>query len=388
MIMIRKLLKYCIFIGVAATLLLGLAACNKNKESRKSQQIITVAPRASANVLHYAGTINPVSRVPITSPEDGFVSSMQFQYGDILKKNQLLYIIKSAKQHETFQSALTDYLKAKQTLDASRAKNQSTLQLSKDGIVSRDEVQEAQETYYSDELAFFQAKAKFDQLLALHQITDFPTLSIEDVATITKLLSSFSKKIETVTLYSPGDGIALLPKDDKKSEVVAGKAVKSGDVLLYVGDISGISVEIEANEIDINQLNEGQKAEVTSTALPNVILHGYIAHINTQALSSGGGSPIFVIRVVVPKITSAQRKLIHIGMSAEVSITLRHKPQILIPVRAVLRQNGQTMVKVLDKTTGVAKVVPVVTGATTKDSVVIVSGLTTGDKVAVPNKAK
>ena len=70
------------------------------------------------------------------------------------------------------------------------------------------------------------------------------------------------------------------------------------------------------------------------------------------------------------------------------TITLKYKPQILIPVRAVITENGNTFVNVIDKTTKQIKKTPVVTGITTKDSVVIVSGLNSGDQIVVPNQAQ
>lgn len=383
MIKPQKQLTYLLVFLIALISILSLTACHK-KQQKKTTRIITVMPQASENVLHYSGTIDALTRYPITAPEDGVIAKMNFQYGDILKRDQMLYVVQSDKQQKDFQEALTEFIKAKQTLDTSRAKNQSTQQLFKEGIVSRDERDDTQIKYYSDELAFFQSKDKFDSLLALHQITDFPQLSIADVKTINKLLNSYKKKIERVSLYANAGGIALLPKSDKKSEVIEGAAVKQGAVLLYIGDIEGLSVEIEVNEVNINQLKEGQKVSVTSDVLPNVTLSGYISHINTQALSSGGGNPIFAVTVVVPKITETQRKMIHIGMSADVSIELKHKPQILVPVNAVLRERGQTSVRVMDKD-GTIKNVPVTTGSTTEDSVVILSGLKSGDKIVVPN---
>ena len=72
-------------------------------------------------------------------------------------------------------------------------------------------------------------------------------------------------------------------------------------------------------------------------------------------------------------------------MNADVSITIRHKAQIQIPLNAVARKNGITTVKVKDKTSGQIKDVTVTTGQTTQDSVVITSGLKSGDQVVIPN---
>ena len=194
--------------------------------------------------------------------------------------------------------------------------------------------------------------------------------------------------VNKLQILSPSDGIALLPNKTDNSEqsnadirLTIGSQVKASQVLLTVGDITGITLTVKINELHINEIKLGQKAIITSDAFEDA-LNGTVTHIDQQATSdSSGNAPTFAIKITVPAITPLQRKIIHVGMSAKVALTIDKPATIKLPLNAVLNVDGKVSVKLLDKTTGKIKTVPVITGATTLDSVVIQQGLKAGDEV-------
>ncbi len=129
----------------------------------------------------------------------------------------------------------------------------------------------------------------------------------------------------------------------KIKKLIKGDAIKQGDVLAIIGDIEGISVQIKVNELTINQIKLGQPVKVTGIAFPDYILDGKITRIDKQGEASNGGLPTFSAEVVVPHLTEAEKKEIHVGMSAKVEINIEEDKQIMVPITAVKEKNGHIL---------------------------------------------
>jgi multidrug efflux pump subunit AcrA (membrane-fusion protein) len=179
--------------------------------------------------------------------------------------------------------------------------------------------------------------------------------------------------------------LAPAKNDDDTKKVSKGDVVKQGDVLAVIGDMTGVSVRIKVNELTVNQLKLGQKVTVTGIAFPEYALAGKISRVDRQAESSSSGIPSFAVEVAVPKLTPVQQAAIHVGMSAKVEIDLNDDARMMIPVAAILEKNGGAFVKAYDKKSGKLKEVAINTGKTTPNSVAVLSGLTAGDQIVVPD---
>jgi len=88
----------------------------------------------------------------------------------------------------------------------------------------------------------------------------------------------------------------------------------------------------------------------------------------------------------VPKISSEERRTIHVGMTAKIDIGIENPSQILLPLSAIQDKEGKISVTILDPTTNKPKVIPVVTGETTVEKINIVKGIKPGDKVIIPKE--
>ena len=210
-------------------------------------------------------------------------------------------------------------------------------------------------------------------------------LTIADVDKITKLLEAYLTK-DHLTIASPCAGLLLSPfkKEETNKKIGKGDIVKQGEVLAIIGDMQGLKVNVEVNELVVNSLQVGQKVKITGMAFPERTLTGYLSLISRQGVLSNSGSPIFEVTVTIPTFTKEERQFIHVGMSATVAIDTNasHTGAIFIPIAAVKEDHGNTYVSLWDhkKMTSLK----VKTGKTTMDSVMIVAGLKTGDKILVP----
>lgn len=363
---------------------INIAACNKTKQptQKTAPKILTISPLPSSKTLYFSGLITPLEALAVLSPTDGLIENISFSYGQKVTKGQLLLSIRSLKQQSDFQAALTKYLQAKQTFEQSKAELTSDTKLFDDGLISRNTFRQTQSTFLLNQLALLQAKGQLAIIATDQNINQIENLSIENIDAVNKALE-LDKTATLVKMLAPASGEALFETTNAK-KIIAGSSVKEGQILLYLNASEGISITININEINVNQLSVGQPAIITSVAFPDITLQGYIKSIDAQA-TSDSSIPTFSATVVVPKLTKAQEKIIHVGMSAKIAITSKNPPQILVPIYAVFQNNDKSMLNLFDPTTG--KITPVVvqTGETTLNDVSITSGLKPGDQVVLPN---
>lgn len=360
-----------------------LSACS---DKNNSPQTITVALQSNTTTLNYSGTIQPIHVYTVDSPVDGTISQQFFDYGENVKAGQTLFQISSPQLLQDYQNALSDYLKTKKDYLNNQAQMQGNEQLKKLGLISANEYQSDKSNNFDLALAYSQATEKLQSILekSSNNHLNLAELPINNLSAVTQALN---QPFNNLKISAPNTGIALVPlknpdSSTDNSSLGIGSSVKAGQSLLTIGDISGLMITVKVNEVDINQLKVGQKAIITGDAFPNLSLTGEVTHIDQQAVSSDTDSvPTFPIKIIIPHITTTERNIIHIGMSADVAIQITQPANIQLPLSAVFEKNNQAMVNIIEPKTGKIISVPVVTGPTTLDSVAIIHGLNPGDKV-------
>lgn len=369
-----------------------LSACGSHeKKTNSKKEIFTLKSQPFSTKLFYSGIVQPLKTVVVTSPADGVIQEMMFHYGEKVETGKLLFTISSEKFQTDFKNTLMQYIKAKNEFNTSNSQLSQSDFLHKNELISDDEYHSKQSGFYNAQLALVQAKETLNSMLKQMTLQgfDMDSLRIENIDKITQALNAHgdSQKLRVV---AKTNGLALLPtKSDTEGDtkkIGKGDQVKQGDVLAVIGDTSGLMVRVSVNEFNINQLKIGQKVQVTGSAFPDFVLQGEIAGIDKQAQSSTGGMPLFPIEVIVPKLLPNEQKIIHVGMSAKVEINIEGDPQVTVPITAIFEKNGQTFVTAKETKTGKMHEVPVKTGQTTADSVVIESSLKPGDKILVASR--
>jgi multidrug efflux pump subunit AcrA (membrane-fusion protein) len=380
-------MKYVYQCIISIIAILALQACSHEDKTAKSH-VMSIEKKAADNTLYYTGTIQPLNTLVIPSPVDGVIVDMPFQYGEPVKLNQLLFKISSTKFLADYKTALMQYIKTKNEFNSSETQLKESDFLHKNLLISDDDYKAKQSSFYAARLALLQAKDALEVLL--HQLDvkniNLYTLSIADIDKITQALH-LQENSENILISSIANGIVLAStkNEEESKKIRKGDAIKQGDVLAVIGDMSGISVRIKANELTINQLKIGQPVQVTGIAFPSDILQGKVKRLDRQGETANGGLPTFAVEIEVPKLTAAQQRYIHAGMSAKVTINLEEEPQIMVPMVAVSEKNGESYVQLQNNKTGKTEQVAVKTGKTTMDSVAILAGLKMGDHIVIPN---
>lgn len=387
--------RWFLLLSIICMNLLGVSACGNKKQEGGKTKVVSAEKKIITTNLYYSGVIEPLSFKPVPTPVEGTIKELHFEYGQAVKKDDLLISLYSRQLQDTYRTTLTTYLTAKRTYLDSLTSFEGTKVLHERKIVSDEEFKNEQSRVDSNRLAYVNALYNLEQGLKDvpgERVPEFKEniekLSFQETTRIEEILD---RKMDIIQLYASNDGIALLPKKGESGEgaqdkeISEGQGVKKGENLVSLGDLSSIAILVKVNEIDINRVKVGQKVDVTVPALPGETLKGEIRSISSQARSDArsGGLASFPAKIVVKEMSDRQRKLIRIGMSAKVSVNIQSQPELIIPIEAVFEKDGTDRVIMLDPKTKKEKNVPVVVGKTNPEGISVVSGLKEGDKIVV-----
>ena len=395
-------------ISLIVTTLLMINGCHhdsQHKNSNKIEHEITTAtntlvihPQNHTSHLYFQGIIAPIQITPLTSSIDGVVEARLFNYGDTVKKGATLFHIKSDAFEKEYQNSLSEFLKAQENYMTNHEKKRSSEELWSAGLISRNDHNAQINAAADASLSLKLARQKLIALLKSGGILDeqatkdlatyLQALTITNVAAVNRALNI---DVSLIKLHAPADGITLMAsqqQDNNQSsghrETLIGATVKPQDVLVLIGNMSGITIHIKVNEIDINHLKLHQAATITGTAFPDVTLQGEITALNTQANDEGSSNlPTFSVTITVPHLSVEQQQKIHVGMSTQVEITLHSPAVISIPLSAIQHQEDQETVTIIDPETKKTRTVAVKTGRTDPNNVVILDGLKEGETIVI-----
>ena len=135
----------------------------------------------------------------------------------------------------------------------------------------------------------------------------------------------------TLTLYAPVSGVVV------EKDVLAGQAVRAGQSLYTIADLSEVWVEAELRESDAGLVEEGDPASVELSALPGRTIRGQVEYVYPTLQSA---SRSLKARIAVP---NPDRRL-KPGMYATVRIAAPAREALTVPGSAVLNTGERRLV--------------------------------------------
>lgn len=368
-------------------LLLSLWGCQQEKSSQNEQKTYKVNRNKLSESLHFSGRVEPLSEYSLSAPVDAVVERVYKHYGQWVKKDEVIASLSSNSLQKQYNDSLTEYLKAKDSYHIAQAKFSGSKDLWKAGLMAKNSYLSEKSSLANARVNFIQARAKLLAMLSKmdngkeSRWQELSKLSLDQFERIGELLNQPHDKIQ---LRAPADGLLLYPSAKSASKqlpLTAGQAVKADDVIALVGDLSGIRVEIDVSEIDIDKLQPGMKARISSLALGQNTLDGRLVTVNAQAReSSGSGLPSFTALVEVASLNRVEQKAIKIGMSANIEMLYPGKDSLLVPLQAIQLDGNQAFVHLKNAKGKIEKKIVITAGAQ-GDKVRIQSGLHEGDEI-------
>lgn len=191
-------------------------------------------------------------------------------------------------------------------------------------------------------------------------------------------LESRYDQLDNYTVTSPIRGTVI----DKNYK--AGETSEAGKVLCSIYDLSYLTMTLSVDELDISDIEAGQKVSVTADAVEGRTYTGVVTKVSVAGASSGGTTTY----PVTVRIDETEGLLP--GMNVDAVITLESASGVLaIPTGALNR--GNTVLVTADSPSAASGTaieggeyysVPVEIGASDSSYIEIVSGLQEGDTVA------
>lgn len=388
--------------GILKKVSLPTAGNSKTSEDQQIQTY-TVVPRPVSSSISLSGKIEPLSEVNVVSPFQGKIKERYFAYGQFVQQGEPLLLMDTGDMEVKLRESRSAYIKAQSTLKELEGWNESTevvrakrtfagtdnklketKLLYEKGIVARNEYETAQEQLISQ-------KEELENVLKKGSAENVRIARLE-FQNAQSRLAEMENQLKEAVVRAPVSGIVIQPvaqQSDKTKVIEKGVSVSQGDLLLSIGNLGGLTVKSRVDEVDIGKISIGQKVIVSGDAFADTPMSGKISHISSQADTGSGMSniPVFDVHVTVTSLTPEQKKLIKLGMSANLQVHVYENPQaLMVPIGAVRTTGKKHFVTIKDSKTGTMKDVEVETGITTLDSVEIKKGLGLGDDVVLGNR--
>ena len=187
--------------------------------------------------------------------------------------------------------------------------------------------------------------------------------------------------MEALTVYAGTDGVI------SGLSVNEEQMVQEGALLFTVQSNNAVKIDVEIDELDIAGIALNEMASVKFDALPDQTFDAQIVKINPIGVAQNN------VTNFIATLSIDQAANVMIGMSADVEIISQRADDVLIiPVEAIQIINGEKYVVLesdidesLDATPATHKVT---TGITDGVNIVVLTGLSEGDRVAVPQVSK
>jgi membrane fusion protein, heavy metal efflux system len=219
-------------------------------ENPEQFRLAIVQEYIAAPELNVTGTVNPdVSRqVPVISLASGRVVEVDTQLGDSVKKDQLLFKVRSTDVDDAF----SDYRKAVVNEQLSKIQLDRAKVLYDDGAIPKSALENAQN-------AEDNAKVDIDTSLAHLRL----------------LGANPDHPQSIVNVYAPVSGVIT----DQEITASSGVQALSTPSPLTISDMSHIWILCDVYENDLAQVRVGEFADIRLTAYPDIVLKARIANI-------------------------------------------------------------------------------------------------------------
>jgi HlyD family secretion protein len=239
------------------------------------------------------------------------------------------------------------------------------------------QVESAQGNVQVAEANLARARAAYDRLL------EGPT--DEDIAILQAQIDSAETNLG-LALLRQEQAMIIAPINGRVANlsIREGEQATPGQPAITLIDEGAYHIEVSVDEIDIDQIEEGQRVDVTLDALPDTVLEGVISEIAPTAITSGAGVVTYLVTINIESDDISLKP----GMTANATIVTDLLDDVLIiPNWAIRldRESGQAFVNRL-LASGEIEEVPVVTGLRNEQFSEVISGLSEGDVVVVTNE--
>jgi len=395
----KKRHKGLVYGGIAAVVVLliagGVIAATRGGTKIDPSKLAKVERGDLAKSVVATGKVEPITKVEVKSKASGIVTKLYVEYGDRVKRGQLLAqldkieieagVDQSKAQLEAAQASLksseADYERAKVDAEGPdvpllKKAYERALGMAKEGVVSQSALDDADKEYKMSLNKQNVAKAQVTVLQA--KIAQAQAQVAQDRANMKQL----EEQLGYTDIESPIDGI-VLSRDVEIGDAVSSILVlgSSATLVMTLGDTSQVYVKGKVDESDIGKVYLGQPARIKVESFKDKTFHGVVTKISPMGVEKDNVTT-FEVRVSINNPGGELKA----EMTANAEIILEeHKNVLQIPEGSIIYdKDRKASVEVPDPSgkEGKRKVavnIGISNGAKTE----LLSGMKEGDQVVL-----
>lgn len=308
-----------ILIVVAAGLKFTVFKSKNEAELGYAKEVLKIGSIQA--LVDTTGTLNAVTMVDIGSQVSGKLLDIFVDFNSEVKADQViakidpeLFVTKVNQNQANYQSSVAALEKSKVSLANTKKKLDRAINLFERDLISHEEKEAAETTYYSAKADLQSSEARLEQAESQ--------------------LNSSKVDLAYTIIKSPIDGV-VINRNVNIGQTVA--ASFQAPVLFQVAnDLTKMQVECSVDEADIGKVKEGQQVRFTVDAYPNENFSGSVQQVRY--------SPEVVSNVVtyttIVAVENPELKL-RPGMTATVSIVVGEARNKLLVANSALRFNPE-----------------------------------------------
>jgi HlyD family secretion protein len=370
-------------LGIVLLIAVGVFAATRGGTKIDPSKLAKVEKGDLAKSVVATGKVTPITKVEVKSKASGIVKKLLVDYGDRVKKGQLLAqldkieIEAQVEQSKAALEAAQANLKSSQA-DSERAKVDAegpdvpllkraydrATSMAKDGVVSTSALEDAQKNY---ELALNKQNVSKAQVTVLKaKIAQAQAQVAQDEANLKQL----EEQLSYTDIISPIDGI-VLSRDVQMGDAVSSILVlgSSATLVMTLGDTSEVYVKGKVDESDIGKVYLGQRARIKVESFKDKTFDGKVTKISPMGVEKDNVTT-FEVRVSIQNPGGELKA----EMTANAEVILEeHKNVLQIPEGAIL----------YDKDKKASVEIPNPKGKDGKDKVAVNIGISNGAKTEV-----
>lgn len=389
----RRLIYILGSFAVIIVIVVGLVAATRGSTKIDPSKLAKVERGDLAKSVVATGKIEPITNVEVKSKASGIVQKLLVDYGDPVKKGQVLaeldkeqILAEVDQQKASLQAAEAAARAADADLQHAKVDAEGpdipmlkrayerAQSMAKEGVVSQSTLDDAQKNYEmavnKQELGranVVSANSKLKQAEA-------------QVAQAKAQLDEKQKEYENSTIVSPIDGV-VLSRDVEVGTAVSSILIlgSSATLVMTLGDIHSVYVKGKVDESDIGKVFLGQPARIKVESYKDKTFSGKVTKISPMGVEKDNVTT-FEVRVSIDNSSGELKS----QMTANAEILLEeHKGILMVPEGALIYdKDRKASVQVPDPAAKDGhKKVDVTVGISNGSKTELLSGLKEGQQV-------
>jgi RND family efflux transporter MFP subunit len=275
--------------------------------------VVTVARSGPTSDLVLPGSIEALHESPIYARTAGYVKEWSTDIGAHVTHGQLLALIESPEIDRQTEQAQADLGQLRANINLAKQTLDRWLAMSKDSVVTAQEVDEKQAAYDAAVANLASGEANYQRLIELQRFEH---------------------------VVAPFDGVVIARTVDVGDLVTAGATLgatgtASAKPLFSVAGTDTVRVYVDVPQSAIELVQPGARVDVLVRELPDKVFHGTVAR-NAHALDAASRTLLTEVQIPNPRGSLLP------GMYVDVRFVIKaDKPPLVIPANTlVIRSDG------------------------------------------------